>query len=373
MSYPPPPGGPPPGNPVPPHGYPGPYGPPPHQPPWPHQWSPGPPPKKGGNAWKWALGGVALLAVIGVTAAVTISVTSDDEDGGGPAPSGETYGLASADDRGPANIITEDPSCAAWAPINQTFAAVQKRGWNQRDPSVPATRWTADQRKQHLEVAEAARKAADQTERLAEVTPHRVLREIYEQFIAYARAYSDAVPSYKPSDDHLARVVTSTGGMVVYICAAIEYGSAAARAPLIGTPASPTELSPLSPPQDSARFMISPDPICSDWDRVLNQFNEDTRAWQALESSKTANDWTPEERAAVEAVIPTMERFADRIYGLGRSSINPVLQDFATLAAQYRRAYAAALSTYTPADSFLTSTSRNAASAIYEACRAVGA
>nr|WP_228768989.1 hypothetical protein [Mycolicibacterium malmesburyense] len=221
-------------------------------------------------------------------------------------------------------------------------------------------------------MAEAARKAADQTERLAETTPHRVMREIYEQFIAYARAYSDAIPSYTPPDDHLARVVTSTGAMVVYICAAVDYSSAAARGPLIGTPPPPTELSPLSPPGDTDRFMLSPDRICSDWSRALNEFNDHTKAWQALDSSKAAGDWTPKERATAEAVIPTMEQFADRIEELGRSSPNPVVQDFATLAAQYRRAYASSLPSYTPADSFLTSTSRNAASAVYEACQVVG-
>ena len=87
MTLPPPPGGnpppPPPGDPFqPPVGGPGPYpGPGPQQPPWPQQpWSAGPPPpQKRGNGWKWALGAVALLAVIGVTAAVTMSVTGDNE------------------------------------------------------------------------------------------------------------------------------------------------------------------------------------------------------------------------------------------------------------------------------------------------------
>ena len=37
---------------------------------------------------------------------------------------------------------------------------------------------------------------------LAKLTPHRVMRELYEQFIAYARAYSDAVPTYTKPDNH---------------------------------------------------------------------------------------------------------------------------------------------------------------------------
>ena len=83
-----PPQGPSPGNLGAPQGYPGPWGPPPQQPPRPqHQWTPGPPPKKR-NGWKWALGAVALLAVIGVTAAVAISVTSGN-DNGDPPPAGD--------------------------------------------------------------------------------------------------------------------------------------------------------------------------------------------------------------------------------------------------------------------------------------------
>ena len=121
MTLPPPPGGnpppPPPGGPFqPPVGGPGPYpGPGPQQPPWPQQpqqWSAGPPPQKRGNGWKWALGAVALLAVIGVTAAITMSVTGDDGGNGAPTspPSGNNSEIASANDTGPATIITEDPT-----------------------------------------------------------------------------------------------------------------------------------------------------------------------------------------------------------------------------------------------------------------------
>ncbi len=143
---PPPPGGPPPGNPYPPQGYSGP------QPPW----NAAPLPKKRSNGWKWGLGALALLVVIGVTAAVTISVTRDRGDGDS-APTAETFGLASADDKGPVSVITEDPSCAAWGPIGQTFVDVTRSvGWGDRDPAIPATNWTPEQRSQYEEVARAA-------------------------------------------------------------------------------------------------------------------------------------------------------------------------------------------------------------------------
>ena len=49
------------------------------------------------------------------------------------------------------------------------------------------------------------RNAADQTVPLAKLTPHRVMRELYEQFIAYARAYSDAIPTYTAGRQSLGR------------------------------------------------------------------------------------------------------------------------------------------------------------------------
>nr|WP_090277565.1 hypothetical protein [Mycolicibacterium komanii]CRL72220.1 hypothetical protein CPGR_02748 [Mycolicibacterium komanii] len=373
MSFPPSPGGPPPGNQGPPQGYSGPYGPPPQQPQWPQLWQPGSPQKKRGNGWKWVLGGIALLAVIGVTAAVTISVTSDKADDRDPAPSGETYGLASANDTGPVNIITEDPTCAAWGPINQTFVDVQKKGWSNRNASIAAPNWTPEERAAYERVAEASRKAADQTVALSKLTPHRVMRELYEQFIAYARAYSEAVPSYTPADNHLAGVTVTTSSVLVYICSAITSGSAEARAPLIDSPSAPTEIAPLSNPNDPQKFMATVDDTCADWDQLLNKFNLDTRPWQAVDTNTPVTEWSPEQRAAAEAVVPVMNELADNVRSLGERSPNPILRDFAVLAAQYRRAFAEALPTYTPSDVYLDLASYRTTSIIYEACESAEA
>lgn len=369
MSFPPPPGGPPPGNPGPPQGYSGPYGPPPQQPPWPQQWQAGPPPKKRGNGWKWVLGGVALLAVIGVTAAVTISVTSESADDG-DAPSGETYGLASADDKGPVNIITEDPTCAAWTPIIDTFADIQRKGWNRRDASVPRDRWTSEERTHFEEVGRAADRAADQAVALVRLTPNRVMRELYGQFIAYARAYSDAIAQYQPSDENLARVMTNASAALVFACDAIDFKSAEARLPLAGTSATPTELAPLTDPNDPTRFMAQADQVCADWNDLVSRLDTDTRAWQELDSAVPASRWSPDQRAIIDGVIPRFQEFANRAEQLALQSSNPVLQDFAIFSAQYRRAYAAALPTYTAADSFLASAGGAAASTIQSACKA---
>ncbi|WP_141562695.1 hypothetical protein [Mycobacterium neglectum] len=306
---------------------------------------------------------------------MTISVTKDGSAGadGDPSPTGETFGLASADDRGPANIITEDPSCAAWGPINDTFVAIQRKGWHERDAAVPASEWNSTQRAQYEEVQKAAVAAADQTVALAKLTPHRVMRELYEQFIAYARAYSEAIATYVPDDDYLAGVFMGATASLVYTCAAITYGSAQARGPLIPAPASPSEISPLSDPANPLRFLESADSTCAEWDRLTDKFEAETAEWQAIDSAISATDWTPQQQAVVDAVIPVMESQADAIEKVGLSSSNPVVQDFAALSAQYRRAYSLALPTYTSADAYLSGTSGRLTSLIYQACKAAGA
>ncbi|MGE2723052.1 hypothetical protein [Mycolicibacterium celeriflavum] len=315
---------------------------------------------------------MALLAVIGVTAAVTISVTSDSEEDRDPAPSGETYGLASADDTGPVNIITDDASCAAWGPINDTFADITKKVWNKRDPSVPATRWTPEQRAVYEDVGSAASDAADRTVPLAKLTPHRAMREMYEQFIAYARAYSELIPDYVPRDDHVSGAMITLAGALTYVCSALEWRSAQARAPLITAPEPPKALPPLTDPSDPRRFLLEADATCPTWGRLLDDFDADTKQWQALDSNLPAGQWTAEQRAIVDAVVPVMEKLADDIEATGLRSSNPHIRDFAALAAQYRRAYAAALPTYTPADSYLATASLRITSTLYEACAAVG-
>ncbi|WP_234783716.1 hypothetical protein [Mycolicibacterium celeriflavum] len=256
-------------------------------------------------------------------------------------------------------------------PINDTFADITKRGWNKRDPAIPATQWTPDQRALYEEVGEAARDAADQAVPLAKLTPHRLMRELYEQFIAYARAYSDLVPNYVPRDDHVSGVVITISGALTFVCSAIEWQSAQARSPLIPAPLAPSEIAPLSDPANPERFLITTDPTCPDWARLLDEFDADTKDWQALDPNIPAGRWTPEQRGVVEAVIPVMKELADDIQDIGSRSNNLLLRDFAVFAAQYRRAYAAALPTYTAADSYLATASLRVTSALYEACEAV--
>src|SRR6478752_1168042 len=120
------------------------------------QWGPqqpcGPPPggpPRGGGKGKWILGGIAVLAVIVVTVVITVLVVGKDSGGGeSPTPTnGNGSDFASANDKGPVGIITEDPTCAAWGRINNSTVDVEGQvGWKDRDQSAPATAWNPEQR-----------------------------------------------------------------------------------------------------------------------------------------------------------------------------------------------------------------------------------
>ena len=91
------------------------------------QQPPGPPNR--GNGLKWVLGALVLLVVVAVSVGATLLFTrggSGDappiETSGPPTTSGVASDVASANDVGPADVITEDPTCAPWGPIGDTLA-----------------------------------------------------------------------------------------------------------------------------------------------------------------------------------------------------------------------------------------------------------
>jgi hypothetical protein len=347
----------------------------------------GPPPKKGGNGMKWALGGVTLIAVIAVTAAVSIALTKGNGGGGNATPTASAAPtasgtasnsggeIASANDTGPVNIIKEDPTCAAWAPINANFVDTQRKtGWVNRDPSIPAANWTPEVRSQYEEVGNVMRTTADQTVPIVKLTPHRVVRELLQQFIVYARAYSDALPHYVADDDNLSGVALASATTIADICSAINQGSAQSRGASMNDPDAPTQIAEVGDPANPVSFMKTADSTCGEWDRLLNHFAADAtvNAWAQVSPKIPASGLKPEEIALNESVAPVMSKLADDVEHLGRSSSNPVIQDFSMLSAQYRRAFVSALPSYVPADSWLDGTAGRSTNIVLRACKAAG-
>jgi hypothetical protein len=324
---------------------------------------------------KWIFGGIAVLAVIAVTVVITVLVVGNDS-GNSPSPTptstaGPASDIASANDKGPATIITEDVTCEPTRPILDTLAAQQAKGWDKRDSSIPAAAWTPDLRAQYDAVGQAMRGAADQMVPLVKLTPHRVMRELYEQFIAYSRAFADNISTYTPQDGKLAVVSSTAANAIGYICAAISYGSAGARGPLLQPPPAPSRVEPAGDPANPRRFLTEPNAVCSDWLAASTKFSNDTADWLPTDPDIPVSQWSPEQRTINDAVAPVMSAFANELQTLGGRSDNPTLQDFAQLAAQYRRAYVQSLPTYTPADKYLANSSLVMGGVVEAACAVV--
>jgi hypothetical protein len=329
---------------------------------------------------KWALGAVTTVAVVaGVLAAVLFFRGGDSgmssPKGPQPQPSltkDAAAGVSSASDSGPVTVITDDPSCPGWTSINNALATSGEGLWNDRDRSLPASAWTEKQRAQFMAAAQSMRSAATQAVGLVKLTPHRVMRELYGQFIAYARAYATRIPKYTPADNNLAGAANSASSALGSICAAIADGSAAARGPMVPPSAPPTDTAPVDNPANPQVFLITPNPVCGAWESALDQFGKDTAGWQQIDPNIPAIYWNREQRATNNAVAPVMNVYASKIEQLGRQSDNPVWQDFANLSSQYRRAFVVALPTYSASDNHLANAASYVSTVMLGACAAVG-
>lgn len=360
--WPPPPYGPPPGG-VPqysgqqPPGFP--------QGPWPQQ--PAPPPK--GNSIKWLLVAIAVLLVIVATIGATLLFTRDgDGDASGPPAPGVASDIASANDTGPVSIITDEPTCDAYIKVNDSVAALETQGWGDlRDNLGPRSTWTPQQQSEVEEVAKGIRNATGQLVALAKQTPHRVMRELYGQYIAYGRAYADSIPDYEPSNNRLADVNVAVGNALAAICTAIDNG--AANRSLIQSPIDPpTEVAPVGDPANPERFLISPNPLCASWIVREGELATATADWANLDGNIPGTQWSPEQRATQEAADSALAAFGERTAAAGKQSGNPVVEDFSTLSAMYLQAYTSAGSGYTAADSWLSTAALRLSNIITHAC-----
>ena len=344
-----------------------------------HQWAanPQPGPGRGGGKTKWILGGLVVALAIALAVVITVVLVRPDNNSDNTPNDGATdvatSEFASANDTGPITIITKDPTCAAWTPIVNTLAGTSKKnGWSERDPSTPASAWSPGQRGQYQETGKAMRAAADQTTPLISSATHRVMRQLFEQFIAYTRAFTDAIPTYTERDNTLARTATQAGNTLTAICDAITSGSAAARAPLVSAGPAPLNVAP-NDARDPKRFLASPNPICSEWVAAADKYESDITDWQrGTDVNIPVDQWTPEQKMLSDNAIPAMRESADALEALGQRSDNPVFQDFAQLAAQYRRAYIQAMPTYSAADRHLYDVGIFPVGMIRRACEGAG-
>ncbi|MCV7286136.1 hypothetical protein H7J87_12435 [Mycolicibacterium wolinskyi] len=319
---------------------------------------------------------MALVAIVALAIVATLYVTRADGSAGSsgaPGPGGS--GFASADDAGPAGIITDDSTCEAWRTISHDMEAVSDAvKWNEQDYSVPAAQWNADQRNAFEKKSASLGSAVPKVESLAKQTPHRVMRELYGQYIAYTQAWIDAVPTYSATDRDSVATSNQLFTVLNRVCDAIYFRAAQQLAPLIAAAAPPSDVQALQGEAQPATepFMNQGDASCEDWRAMIDRFEQDSRmkAWNDLDPNVRASERTPEYTAVVDAVLPVLGTYADDMERLGRQSGNPVWEDFAVTAAQYMRAYIQGAPTYRPAYGLLSLTSTILANSVNWACKA---
>ncbi|MET0473140.1 MAG: hypothetical protein ABW001_00755 [Mycobacterium sp.] len=346
------------------------------QPPPPPGWQQGPlqqPPQKGSSI-KWLLIAVAVLLVIAISVGGTLLFTRDGGGGGETtsASSPPASDIASAGDTGPVAVITHEPTCKQLLGITSALSDVQAAGWRQQRATYgPASEWSAETRTQVIAVTRAITNAADQMVALAKETPHRVMRELYEQFVAYGRAYAASIDDYIPSDNSLADANVSFGNTLLGVCTAIDLGSANRMLPL-PTTEPPSRVAAPGNAADPQRFLKDSAPTCAAWSANEIAYKAGARQWEAQDSNIPASQWTSEQRALQESALPVMTTFADEMESTGRQSGNPILEDFAVLGSVYLDAYVSTGNTYTAADSWLVYTILRLNNAVSAACIVAG-
>lgn len=357
---------------------------------FPPGWVPDAPPKpkhrREGNA-RWVLPLAVLAVVVAVVVGAALVFTGEESRSSNAAettsartsspttaasPSDPTA-IASAGDLGPVGIVTADVTCQSWREIQSTMASAQSNGWDRRDPSIPGAAWTPAQRSQYEQVGTAMRTTADRAVGLARETPSRAMRELYEAYIAYGRAYAAALADYQPVQDALARTSIAALQSISEICAAADGGSALSRGPAVPPAAPPTAPAPVGDPASPERFVPEAGPTCARWVPAEAELSAATMPWVALNLDVPVNQWTPEQRTVLDTAAGAFGRASGTLEADGRVSGNAVFEDFATLAAQYLRAFATTVPTYTAADRNLGMVGLRLDTLVASACEAAAA
>jgi len=242
--------------------------------------------------------------------------------------------------------VVGDPTCGTMEEIDRELDAAA------RDFPIAAmyssAEWSPEQRDAVNRTATATRAAADRIIPYLGQTPNRLVRQLYEQYIAYNRAFAASVPNYVPSVSGYFYAGRMIAFAVIGICRVVKNGKpdvyAAQIAPVdIGQP-------PPAPPADPANaplMLTAPLPNCPQWRPALP-----TSLSSELRSDRAKGD-----------------DYAEVILGLGRESGNALVYDFAGYAAYYLRV--AAVVTDDDVQTGYVNTADTLWEFITNACRAV--
>jgi hypothetical protein len=150
-------------------------------------------------------------------------------------------------------------------------------------------------------------------------------------------------------------------------------GDRAGLVDTIDAPAHPAAPQDLANPQ---RFLGTTDlTVCGELTSVGRKYadNPTVRDWAKSAHSVPASQWDPQQKSLNDAVAPLMLDLADDVWSTVQRSGNPTIQDFGALVAQYQRAFAKALPTYTFLDDEINGVAEYGRYVLRDSCAAIGA
>lgn len=235
--------------------------------------------------------------------------------------------FASDADTGPAGIITVEPTCTTY----QTHS-------------------TTDQ------LAELSRR-----------TPHRVVREIYQQINAYRAA---SVATNGPAGDDDVVTADTLAEAMLNICGAIDSSAAAAAAAAVPPAVAPSAPAPSRDPGGTPVFMGTPAKICRALNRQAEAVDPRLADWSMQNFDTPVTQRSASDQQLWDAAVAVLADDAENSARLATASANPVVEDLLTLSTQYQRAFVHSAPTYTSADRPLYLVAKKSSVAVRTACAA---
>lgn len=271
----------------------------------------------------WVFGATSLVLAIVLTAIASGSLFKRTEatDGVQAAAGVRDIWWASASDAGPVVVVADDPTCPEWGRVSASLVGRQNSvAWFDRDGSIPAVEWSPEESAMYRAVAGALGGVAVRTRDLARATPHRVMREMYEQLGVYARDLINRIPQYQAGDVETARTTDALVGAITSICNAAMSGSARVQVSSPGAVGLPTHPLPADSDAVLRPLLERENPTCAEWLPMSTDYRSAIEDLGDADSSALSTG------------------FADRAEGLGRRSNSPIAEDVLALSAQYLRA-----------------------------------
>jgi len=132
-----------------------------------------------------------------------------------------------------------------------------------------------------------------------------------------------------------------------------------------------TALTPVGDLTAPQRFITAPSDTCSTFLSYLDRMAVKLEPWYKTDPRISAPQRSSADTVLYDMAAGVFSRSADEWEQIGRSSGNPVTEDFLVMSAQYLRAYIAAIPTYAPADQQLYEVARHLGAVLKGACKAV--